>query len=213
MDTYKETVETWDRLALEYQNKFMHLNLYNDTYDFLCSLIKIPNAKILDIGCGPGNITKYLLSVKPNFKIFGIDIAPNMVELAKKNNPTASFAIMDSRKIDEIIAKFDAIVCGFCLPYLSENDSQKLITDCYNLLNENGIVYLSFVEGNPLKSGFQSSKNGDRSFFYFHTLDNLKNILNKTNFTNFKTFKVEYNKGEQIHEVHTIIVGIKKAST
>ena len=86
MDRYKEPFETWNKVASLYQVKFMGLNLYNDTYDFICNLITKDNAKILEIGCGPGNITKYLLSKRPDFDIFGIDIAPNMIELAKKNS-------------------------------------------------------------------------------------------------------------------------------
>lgn len=56
------------------------------------------SAAIVEVACGPGNITKYLLNKRPGFKIGGIDLAPNMVELAKVNNPTASFQVMDSRK-------------------------------------------------------------------------------------------------------------------
>jgi trans-aconitate methyltransferase len=126
MDKYKETFETWNKVASLYQDKFMDLNLYNDTYDFICNLITKDKAKLLEIGCGPGNITKYLLSKRPDFNIFGIDIAPNMIELAKKNNPTASFAIMDSRHISDLETKYDRIVCGFCLPYLSQRTVKHL---------------------------------------------------------------------------------------
>jgi ubiquinone/menaquinone biosynthesis C-methylase UbiE len=81
---YIETFNTWNKIATLYQNKFMDLDLYNETYDFICALLNKPNSKILEIGCGPGNITKYLLSKQPSFDIFGIDIAPNMIELAKR---------------------------------------------------------------------------------------------------------------------------------
>lgn len=205
MDRYKESFETWNKVALLYQDKFMDLDLYNDTYDFICNSISKDKAKLLEIGCGPGNITKYLLSERPDFDIFGIDIAPNMIELAKKNNPSASFAIMDSRQIDEIKTKYDGIVCGFCLPYLSQTDSRKLITDCYKLLNENGLIYISFVEGDPNKSDFQVGSSGDRSYFYFHSLDDLKTQLIESEFTELKTFKVEYKKTETEIDIHTIL--------
>ncbi|MFN8864488.1 MAG: class I SAM-dependent methyltransferase [Flavobacteriales bacterium] len=87
MNKYEETFETWNNIASLYQDKFMGLDLYNETYDFICNTIDKPHAKVLEIGCGPGNITKYLLSKRPDFDIFGIDIAPNMVELARQNNP------------------------------------------------------------------------------------------------------------------------------
>jgi len=212
MDRYKETFETWNKVASLYQDKFMDLDLYNNTYDFICDSITKDNAKILEIGCGPGNITKYLLSKRPDFDIFGIDIAPNMIELAKNNNPTASFAIMDTRQINEIETKYDGIVCGFCLPYLSQADSRKLITDCYNLLNENGLIYISFVEGEPIKSDFQVGSSGDRSYFYFHDLYELKTKLIDSDFRELNTFKVEYKKSKTETDIHTILTAKKKAS-
>ncbi len=125
MDNYQETFETWNKLASLYQDKFMDLELYNESYDAFCNSIAKDNAKILEIGCGPGNITKYLLSKRPNYQIYGIDVAPNMIELARENNPTARFDVMDCRNISEINQDFDGIVCGFCLPYLSEGDGEN----------------------------------------------------------------------------------------
>jgi 2-polyprenyl-3-methyl-5-hydroxy-6-metoxy-1,4-benzoquinol methylase len=212
VDSYKETFETWNKVASLYQEKFMDLDLYDETFDFVCNNISKSNAKILEIGCGPGNITRYLLSKKPDFDILGIDIAPNMIELAQKNNPTARFAIMDSRKIDEIKAKYDGIVCGFCLPYLSHSDSQKLISDCNFLLNENGLLYLSFVEDELEKSGFQTGSSGDKVYFYFHNLDDLKTTLTENKFADFTIFKINYNRTETETEIHNIIIAKKKTT-
>lgn len=119
----KETFETWNNIASIYQNKFMKVNLYNDTYDYICNSITKPNAKLLEIGCGPGNITNYLLSKRPDFDIFGIDIAPNMIELAKRNNPTAKFAVMDSRQINSLETKYDEIVTFKVECKISETES------------------------------------------------------------------------------------------
>ncbi len=210
MNRYKETIDTWNKIASLYQDKFMGLDLYNETYDFFCSCLEKPFAKILEIGCGPGNITKYILSKRPDFEILGIDIASNMIELAKKNNPRASFTVMDSRQIDEIQTKYDGIVCGFCLPYLSQKESQKLIPDCYNLLNKNGLIYLSFVKGDPRKSDFQNSSSGDRIYFNFHDLEDLKTKLIENKFHLLKTFEVEYKKSEIEIDIHTIILAKKK---
>ena len=209
MDRYKETFETWNKVAAIYQDKFMDLDLYNNTYDFICNSITKDKAKLLEIGCGPGNITKYLLSARPDFDIFGIDIAQNMIELAKKNNPKASFAVMDSRNIDDIKTKFDGIVCGFCLPYLSPSDSLKLISDCYKLLNKNGLIYISFVEGDPNKSGFQIGSSGDRIYFYYHNLDDLKTQLFENKFNELKVFRVDYNKSETEKDIHTVLIAKK----
>lgn len=210
MNRYKETSETWNKVASLYQDKFMSLDLYNNTYDFICNAVINDNAQLLEIGCGPGNITRYLLSKRPDFNIVGIDIAPNMIELAKRNNPTARFSVMDVRKISVLKEKYDGIVCGFCLPYLSHTDSIKFINDCYNLLNENGLLYLSFVEGDPAKSDYQTGSSGDRVYFYFYDLDDLKNQLIENHFDEIDLFKVEYRRSESEIELHTILIAKRK---
>lgn len=208
MDKYKETFETWNNIASVYQDKFMDLDLYNKTYDYICSTLCKDKAKLLEIGCGPGNITKYLLSKRPDFDIFGIDIAPNMVALAKKNNPTANFAVMDSRHINSLTAKYDGIISGFCLPYLSPTESNTFILHAYDLLNENGLVYLSFVEGNPDHSEFKVGSGG-RVYFHYHNLDDLKKQLMHAKFNKIETFKVRYPTSATAYDIHTILIAQK----
>jgi ubiquinone/menaquinone biosynthesis C-methylase UbiE len=210
MDPYKETFETWNKVASLYQDRFMSLDLYNDSYDFICDSINNQKASILEIGCGPGNISKYLLTKRPDFHLLGIDIAPNMIMLAKENNPTANFAVMDSRQIDQLEATFDAIIVGFCLPYLSASDSEKLVSDAYKLLNENGFLYMSFVEGDPGNSGYLTASTGDRTYFYYYNLDQLEAMLINNGFDILKTFKVEYIRSATEKENHTILAARKK---
>jgi predicted TPR repeat methyltransferase len=211
MDKFKETLDTWNKLAPIYQDKFMDVNLYDETYDYICKSVTKPNAKLLEIGCGPGNITKYLLSKRSDFEIFGIDIAPNMIELAQKNNPKAKFAVMDSRQIKELDKKYDGIIGGFCLPYLSPLEGIELISEAYKLLNENGLLYLSFVEGNEDKSGFKAGIGG-RVYFHYHSLENLKYHLINSNFDSIETFKVNFHRSETNFEFHTILTAKKKNS-
>ncbi len=209
MDKYEETFDTWNKIASLYNDKFMDLDVYNSTYDFICSSINKPNAIVLDIGCGPGNITKYLLSKRPDFDIHGIDTSPNMIELAQKNNPTAHFTVMDCRQINLLNQSYDGIIVGFCLPYLSTAESKELISNAYDLLNENGLIYLSFVEGNPNNSDFKVGSGG-RVYFHYHNLDDLITELTAAKFNQPEIFKVPYKTSETEHDVHTIIVARKK---
>ncbi len=210
MNNYEETQQTWNKVASLYQDKFMDLDVYNETYDLICNSIKKPDAKILEIGCGPGNITKYLLGKRPDFDVFGIDVAPNMIALAKNNNPTATFSVMDCRQIDELETKYDGIVCGFCLPYLSPADCTKFINDCNHLLEENGLIYISFVEGEPSESGFKVASTGDRSYFYFYDLADLTIQLKENKFDDIQVFKVAYNRSATENEMHTIVIASAK---
>jgi len=205
MDKYKETFETWNKIAKIYEDKFMDMDLYNETYDFICQNITKENAKLLEIGCGPGNITKYLLTKRPDFKILGVDVAPKMIELAQKNNPTAHFEVMDAREFHKIKGSFDGIIAGFYLPYLSVDECNTFISNSNQLLNNHGLIYLSFVEGNPNASEFKTNHEGDRVYFQYHELAKVETQLKTNGFRDIHVFKVAYKKPD----IHTIVIARK----
>lgn len=210
MNKYEVTFNTWNKIANMYQEKFMDLDLYNDTYDLFCDLLD-KNARILEIGCGPGNITRYLLGKRLDLQILATDISPNMLELARKNNPTAEFQILDCRKINELDAQFDAVLCGFCLPYLSIDDFEKFIKDASELLDVNGLVYLSAIEGDYSESGFETGSTGDQCYVYYHQESNLRAQLDKNGFETLHIFRKNYPKGKEV-DTHFILIGRKLLS-
>ena len=177
MDLSHHAVSVFDKRAEDYQAKFMDLSLYHESFDFFCKLLK-PQSELLELACGPGNITKYILEKRPDLKILATDLSPRMIELAKINNPTADVALLDVRKICNLDRKFDAILCGFGLPYLSKEDATSLILDTAKSLNPGGIFYLSTMEGDYAKSGPKKSSDGkDEIFIFFHQADYLSEAL------------------------------------
>ncbi len=209
MDAQQKSIKTWDKIAKLYQDTFMSLDLYNDTYDVFSGLINKPNAKILEIGCGPGNITKYLLNKNPQYQIKAIDVSPIMVELAKNNNPAAECMVMDCRNIGSLHETFDAIICGFSIPYLSKSDCLKLISDSRKLLYPSGILYLSFVEGAYENSGYQTGSTGDKLYFYYHDLETISHSLDLNSFKREKIIHKKHVKNDKTEEKHTIILSKK----
>ncbi len=180
----KITIDTYNSAAKNYWDKVMDMDLYDDTYDMFCEMIEKENPDIFEIACGPGNVTKYLHSKRPDFNITASDIAPNMIELAKKNNPKADFLLLDCRDIERIDRKFDAIMCGFCMPYLSKEECAKLIADASKLLNTNGLLYFSTMEDDYNKSGFETTSFSGESkvYIYYHQADYLSMCLNENGF-------------------------------
>jgi len=210
MNKYQKTFSTWDKLAQIYQDKFMEFALYNDTYDtFLMSINNYSSAKVLEVGCGPGNISKYLLSKNPELQITAIDASKNMIDLAKMNNPTVQCIEMDARKINKLTDQYDAVICGFCMPYLSPSDCKNLFANCKNLLKNAGTLYLSFVEGDDSKSGYQVGSSGDKMYFYYHPLDVLQETLKAHCFKTEHLIHKQYTKADNTVEIHTIIIASK----
>lgn len=206
MNHYNETAETWNKLAQLYQERFMDLTIYNHSYDLFCNAITKQSPRILEIGCGPGNITRYILSKRPDFILHGIDIAPNMIALAQQNNPAASFSVMDCRDIHKLTTEYEGIICGFCLPYLTETDSAKLFADVAQLLTTGGLLYISFVEGTAAQSGYQTNSQGDRMYFQYHTPAHITQQLLTNGFEQPDVLKVPYQKSDGTMEEHTVVV-------
>lgn len=178
MSKYKTTIDTFNKLAQQYQDKYLDADIYHPSYQELLHYVPKNTAKVLDIGCGPGNISCYLQSKLPALNITGIDPAPKMIALAKQNLPQATFLVMDARDIHVIEELFDVIICGFCLPYLSQNDSAVLIGNCAKLLAPKGVLYLSTMEGDYAGSGYDSNAKGDQVYTHFHSGQSLKQCLN-----------------------------------
>jgi hypothetical protein len=51
MNPYQETFDTWNKVAQLYEDKFMHLTIYNESYDFVCKHLQHLNSKLLEVGC------------------------------------------------------------------------------------------------------------------------------------------------------------------
>ena len=209
MNKQKETISVFNKHAKAYNEKFGQIKLYDESYNLFCSLIQKPNAKIFEIGCDPGNITKYLLSKREDLIITGIDLAPAMIQIAKENNPTANFFVMDCKEINSIKEKFDGIICGFILPYLSKDEACKLIQDCFSLLNANGIFYFSLIEGNYDKSAYETSSDGkDKCYVYYYDENYWRALLKENNFELIELKRIGYEKGNGIADTHLVFVAI-----
>lgn len=209
MDKYEQTAQTWNGLAKIYEEKFMHLNLYDESYDVFAALVNKEDANIFETGSGPGNIAYYMLGKHPGWKWLGTDVAPAMIDLAKANNPTANFEVMDSREIGSIDQKFDGIISGFCIPFLSQEDCCAYFKDCCNLLNDKGLLYLSFMEGNYEDSTYKTGSTGQQVFFHYHPWDIIKQQLNTAGFGIEKIFKVQYQRNGSQKEEHTVLIANK----
>jgi len=167
MENFELSVQRFDQFAAEYANRFMDLNAYSDSIELFCNLIGNDHPNILELGCGPGNVTRLLKLRFPESEITAIDLAPQMIEIASKHLPDVDFLVMDVRDISIIPVKFDAIMCSFCLPFLSKDDAGILISDSASHLVPGGVLYVSTMEGSEEQAGFETTSfSGDAEIYF-----------------------------------------------
>lgn len=183
MDKNAITLATYNKAAQKYWEKVANLEKYNGSYDTFCALLP-QKASVFEMGCGPGNVTQYVLDKRADLHYTASDLAPNMLVLAKKNNPNARFLTLDCREIASLHQKFDAIIAAFVLPYLNKAECAKLISDCIKILNPNGVLYLSTMEDDETQSGFEHTSFGgeDQVYINYHQETFLRERLSENGF-------------------------------
>lgn len=192
MDKLQQVIRIFDKRAALYQERHMDVSRYHASFDLFCNSIPEQDAAVLEIACGPGNITRYLLQQRPDFHLLGIDLAPNMLELARTNNPQAEFQLMDARDISRIGKTFQGIMCGFCLPYLSREGAEKMIADAAGLLTPGGVLYISTMEDEYARSGFFHTDGNDEFYMYYHEAGYLENALKENGFEVMELQRQQY---------------------
>eukprot|EP01040_Poterioochromonas_malhamensis_P015542 gene15542-17414_t len=215
-----ETLQTWNSMAQQYFDHFTEMTRYNTSYDtflqILSPILHEDEATVLDVGCGPGIIGKYLLENSqkhfPNtLKLTGIDAAPNMITLAQQHFPTVRWEVLDGRRMRPALSdeSFYGIVVGFCIPYLNQEEVPKFFADVYSLLKSQGILYLSFVPGDPSLSDFKTNNKGQRVYFQYHTEDQIKTWLRDSHLEVVERIVVLFPRQEKTEE-HVIYIARKE---
>ncbi len=108
-----------------------------------------PGAAILDIGCGTGASSKQMLDEVPDCRVWGLDISPRMLEMARTRvggSPRVQFVEGDAARLTELFqVRFDAVVYSASI-FLVPDYAQSL-RQAADLLQAGGSVGLSFMEG------------------------------------------------------------------
>jgi tRNA (cmo5U34)-methyltransferase len=100
--------------------------------------------RVLDLGCGTGTISKNLKEIFPNAKVSCLDLAENMIEMAK-------IKLNRYNNIDDITGdfyhfkfseKYDVIISSLALHHLvTDNDKIEFYKKIYESLNSGGVFF------------------------------------------------------------------------
>ncbi|WP_346857491.1 class I SAM-dependent methyltransferase [uncultured Draconibacterium sp.] len=210
MNKFDISIQKFDQFASEYATRFKNIDAYSKHFEKFCELTNQQNPAVLELACGPGNVTRYLKQTFHSPQIIAIDLAPAMIKIARENVEDVDFRIMDVRNILTLDQQFDCIMCSFCLPFLSKNDSFKLIADCSKKLKSNGVLYISTMEGDESKAGFESTRFSGNSkvYFNYHKKTDLQNALLQNGFKTEYTIEQDY--AEQDGRLTTDLIFIAK---
>jgi len=109
---------------------------------------KRENLKILDFGCGDGEVIKFFKKHFPKSKISGIDISDESIEKAKnKVGNTCNLKKYNGEKIPYKNESFDIVFVACVFHHINKKLHKKLFLEIKRVLKQSGKIYI--FEHNP----------------------------------------------------------------
>ena len=162
MDETQTTIHSYNQNAKAYAEKFMCHEPYTKQAKAFAELLRSGDS-VLDIGCGPGNVAKQLLSAK-SLQITGIDLSDEMVKLASANVPSGRFYCQDIRQAEYVTGSFDAVVLSFSIVNLKDAQADELLRKAISWTKKNGYLFVSFMAGKV--AGFEQTSFSRQPIFF-----------------------------------------------
>jgi SAM-dependent methyltransferase len=100
---------------------------------------------VLDVGCGPGHVGRYLSDRGAN--VAGFDLSPAMVQLARKLNPGMEFTAGDMRALGVPAGGLAGIVAFYSVIHVPREEVPGVLAEFRRALVEDGRLLLSVHGG------------------------------------------------------------------
>lgn len=179
MNKNKLAIDTYNKIANIYTNKYFEDLVDSPFIDKFLSLL--PKAsKVLDIGCGPGNFTKYMLD--KGFDVEGIDLSENMLKIAHHKVPEGKFAMMDMRDLEQGSESFEGLLVAYALIHIPSEDILTTLKGFYKVLKPHGKVLFITQAGEADRIVDEPLMEGEKIFINFFTRNRLAKFLEEAGF-------------------------------
>lgn len=185
----------WDKLAKKYDSLWVqNYSLAPTRKAVLMNIGKLDNInKLLDLGCGTGQLLQEIYIKNKNIKLYGLDKSEQMIAQASDKDTGATLLCADISEdniLDTLGGGFDLVVCCHSFPYYK--NKPEVINKIYNLLNDSGYVIFAQASINSYYDKFAMAiveKTAEKA-----------NYLSKKDFIALTEEKFELKSEFQVHE-------------
>jgi SAM-dependent methyltransferase len=145
------TAAGYDALAPEYAE---HLSSELERKPFDRELLArfaalVPPGPVLDAGCGPGHVGRYLQGLGRD--VTGVDLSGRMVEVARERNPGMAFHVGDLRSLPFETASFAGTIAFYSIIHLKAEELPAAFAEMARVLVPEGFLLLAFHVGDEVR--------------------------------------------------------------
>jgi SAM-dependent methyltransferase len=175
LDSYIDTTRAgYDLVAADYAARFVSELGYKPFDRHLLNLfVELTKGigKVCDIGCGPGQIARYLYD--QGAQAMGIDLSPQMVEQARQLHPAILFQPGDMRALPLEDGALAGISAFYSIIHIPREDVVTVLGEMRRVLQSDGWLLLAFHIGDEVvhvEEFFGKSVSLDFAFFPFNEM-------------------------------------------
>ncbi|WP_435154363.1 class I SAM-dependent DNA methyltransferase [Amycolatopsis sacchari] len=158
-----ETRAAYDTVAADYAEVLRDL-LADSTFDraMLGAFAElVPEGRVAEIGCGPGRIAAHLASL--GLDVFGVDLSPQMVEVARERYPGLRFEVGTMLALDLPDASLDGLVAWYSIIHTPPERLPEVFAEFARVLKPGGYLLLAFQAGDDHRHHIEHAYNHDVS--------------------------------------------------
>lgn len=156
----------WNQMHTHYDRDAIAVDDWLDQY---AALIDACDTPILDLGCGSGNDTLYLL--RKGKQVYAVDQSENAIRNITKNFPEVAEAkvmnMLDG--IDYPDNTFDIVIADLSLHYFDASTTHKILSDIRRILRPGGHL---LVRVNSIKDVNHGAGSGEEVEHHLYRTDN-----------------------------------------
>lgn len=202
MNNFKEH---WDNT---HTRRLNHKIRYDNWLDNYQDVLKKCNTEVLDLGCGSGNDTLYL--IERGFKVLSCDYSEIALNKVKQEIPNSKTIQLDiSQKMPFKNSSFDLIIADLSLHYFDEITTFNIMEELKNILTTGGYLLARVNSTADINHGAGQGEKIEENFYYvegynkrFFTIDDANKFFSKIGNVEIKEAEMlRYSKPKQLLEI------------
>lgn len=187
-DFIHATRASYDAMAADYTERYAdhlaELPLDRALVAAFAELVRAEgSAPVADVGSGPGYVTARLHAL--GVPVFGVDLSPRMVALARRAHPELRFHVGSMTSLDLPDETLGGVLALYSIIHVPDSDLPTVFTEFHRVLAPGGHVLLGFQAGADDGHLHLSERFGHEMSldYWFRTPDRVAELLTKAGLT------------------------------